>query len=236
MLMAVVAVALVVRAGHVMQTSGTSLNAHGATAIRVLAVGSSVAEGWVDPHGGGYLKRAFAGLSSADHVPYELINKSAAGDTVGKISAQYLSWLRAEHPTIVVLSWGALDDLHNGTPRQAFYRDIQAEIRAALQAKAVVFVVTPPVTAASYKGYRLKEPALLHGETAAASALQSRNVYVFDVFTQMKQYLAHHGQTYVPYMADGWHPNARGHALAGNLLLQDIRHQFGTQDIRFHSS
>jgi acyl-CoA thioesterase-1 len=106
----------------------------------------------------------------------------------------------------------------------------------ALDRHAVVLIVTPPVTKASYTQYRTVEPLYLNNEMQVARSFHSPNVFVFDVFDQMKAYLVAHHQTYVPYMADGWHPNTRGHALAGRLLDQDLLREFGQKkEIQFAS-
>jgi len=84
---------------------------------------------------------------------------------------------------------------------------------------------------ASYTQYRTLQPLYLDTEMQVAREFHSPDVYVFNVFGLMKAYLRAHDQTYVPYMADGWHPNARGHKLAGELLLMDMLRHFGTQAI-----
>lgn len=205
----------------VTEAKGFSLAA-GST-VRVMSIGSSVAEGWDDPSGGGYLKRAFASLSSAEHVKFDLVNQAKAGDTVVKIEGEYLAWLKSINPQVVVLAWGALDDLSAHTPMNVYKQQIKTEIALAIAAHAKVFVVTPPVTRASYTQYKTQEPQMVNTEMAIANTFPSSQVYVFDVFNQMKTYLADHHQTYVPYMADGWHPNTKGHALAGQLLYQDMQ-------------
>lgn len=196
--------------------------------IQVMAVGSSVTEGWVDKSGGGYLKRLFQGLSYQQGAHYELTNKAMSGAGVLQVTKLYSNWLQTIKPQIVVLSWGALDDLHNKTPLSVVEQQIQWEIQQATADHAVVFVMTPLITRASYTSYLTQEQGYANAEVKAAESLHNPNVYVFDVYGQMKAYLVAHRQSYVPYMADGWHPNSAGHALAAQLLLADIKKQFGT--------
>ena len=195
--------------------------------VKVMAIGSSVAEGWDDPSGGGYLKRAFRAMSQSDHVNFDLVNQAKAGDTVVKIENEYAGWIKAIKPQIVVLAWGALDDLSQHTPMNVYEQQIRSEIAMALAAHAMVFVVTPPITRASYTQYKTQEAQMVDTEMAIARSFPSNQVYVFDVFDQMKAYIADHHQTYVPYMADGWHPNTKGHTLAGQLMFEDMRAAFG---------
>ncbi|MHB1628308.1 MAG: SGNH/GDSL hydrolase family protein [Bacilli bacterium] len=202
--------------------------------VRVMTIGSSVALGWVDPTGGGYLARAFRSLTALGGAYYKLYVRAQPGAGVLTIAKQYTSWIKSVKPQIVVISWGALDDLHAKTPISVFRQQVHWEIQSALAAHAVVFIVTPPITKASYTEYPTQEPFVLDNEMNVAKGFNSNNVYVFDVFDQMKAYLAAHHQTYVPYMADGWHPNAKGHALAGQLLYMDMLRQFGSKTVVFN--
>lgn len=206
-----------------------------ASNIRVMAVGSSVAEGWDDPKAGGYLTRTFAALNRDTAGKYVFFNKSVAGDGAPKVAAQYPKWLASVKPGIVVISWGGLDDANDKTPVSVFRAAVHAQIAEALAMHAVVMIVTPPVTRASYTQYRVQEPMYLNAEMDVARSFHNSNVQVFDVFDQMKSYLTAHGQTYVPYMGDGWHPNTRGHILAGDLLTADITAHYGKSPIRFHA-
>jgi len=170
---------------------------------RVMTIGSSVAEGWADKVGGGYLKRAIVGYSAYGGHPYTIISRAIAGDSAEKIDGKYHLWLTELRPQIVLMSWGGLDDASAKTPITDFRTTIHHQIELALQHHEVVFVVTPPITKASYTQYPTIEPMYLNNEMEVARAFHSPNVYVFDVFDQMKSYIAHHHQTYVPYMADG---------------------------------
>lgn len=194
-------------------------------AQRVLIVGSSVADGWVDPMGG-YLRRAFRAFSNYTGVPFDVVSSAVPGASSVQQAPAYPGWLEKVHPSIVVISWGALDDAHDKTPLDVFGAEVQNEIRLAQQIGAAVFVVTPPVTKASYTTFRILEPLYLDKEMEVAQDFHNPYIWVFNVFLQMKEYLAEHHQTYVPYMANGWHPNSRGHALAGRLLFHDLKLEF----------
>ncbi len=199
---------------------------------RVLIIGSSVAAGWKDQKGG-YLKRTFDKLSMTTGVHYHLISQAVPGQGAARLNPFYPQWLMEAHPQIVVLAWGILDDLYEHTPLPAFSEMIRQQISLALQRHAVVFLVTTPISKASYTQYQDLQPIYINTERQVAYSFRDPNVYVFNVFDQMKRYLAEHGQTYVPYMADGWHPNSRGHALASRILFRDIMHQFGRSPISF---
>lgn len=200
---------------------------------RAMAVGSSVAMGWDDKVGGGYLKRAFVSYSGFTGHPYTLVNKAQEGDVAAQVDGQYHLWVQAYRPQIVVISWGALDDIHAKTPLPTFRATVAHQIALALSDHEVVLIVTPPVTKASYTEDLKSEPLYLDSEMDVARAFHNPNVYVFDVFDQMKQYLTAHHQTYVPYMADGWHPNTLGHALGGQLMFDDMKAAFGKGPIAF---
>ncbi len=202
-------------------------------ASNVVIFGSSVADGWVDPTGGGYIRRAFAQYQYASAAPYNVISDAVPGAPITQEEGMYQQWIDTGRPQVLVISWGALDDAHAKTPFSVFDSQVRQQIMMGLAAHAVVLVVTPPVTKASYTRYKVLQPAYLAQEMAVAESFHSPNVFVFDVFAQMKQYLAEHNQTYRPYMANSWHPNSRGHELAGNLLFQDMLVQFGLSGIHF---
>lgn len=204
--------------------------------IRVLLLGSSVAHGWKDtPKQGGYLHRSFRALSDVTPAHYTVIDKAVPGKGVMTILDKYPNWLDTYHPNIVVISWGGLDDLYAKTPMTTFDAQIQWQISLALAHHADVFVITPPVSKASYTTYRASQQDLMDNEMHVAQSFNSPNVFVFNVFDQMKEYLDDHHQTYVPYMGDGWHPNSAGHALAADILLQDMMQQFAEKPPIFRS-
>lgn len=204
--------------------------------VRVLTLGSSVAHGWKDnPLEGGYLHRSFNALSEVTPSRYDVIDKAVPGKGVMTILDKYPNWLETYQPNVVVISWGGLDDLYAKTPMSTFDTQIRWQISLALQHHADVFVITPPISKASYTNYRVAQQNLMDNEMDVAESFNSPNVFVFNVFDEMKEYLKVHHQTYVPYMGDGWHPNAAGHALAAQILLQDMMQQFAVSQPTFRT-
>lgn len=199
----------------------------GKETIKVMGIGGSAAYGWVDTKGaGGYLARAFRSLSSAQ-VSYQYFNKCVEGDGPVQYAPKFSSTLSLVQPQVLVISWGILDDLSKKTPRFQFQQEVTSEINEALAKNAQVMVVTPPVTPAAYTGKTSQEiPLYIASEIDAAKSFHSNRVYIYDIYNQMKQYLAEHHQTVSPYANDGWHPNAAGHILAGQILANDIRQSF----------
>ncbi|GGI96918.1 hypothetical protein GCM10010885_03130 [Alicyclobacillus cellulosilyticus] len=199
---------------------------------RVLVVGGSVAHGWNDSDGG-FIVRAFEAFGGDE--PFEIVNHSAVGDGPVQYAPKFADDLRRVAPDVLVIAWGTLDDIYNHTPLSAFSAAIRAEIKQALAHRAVVMLVTPPVTKASYTQYRDEEPLYVAAEVAVAHRFDSPNVYVFDVFHEMQAWLTAHRVSYEAYASDGWHPNALGHALAGELLAHDMAKAFGEGPIQFRS-
>ncbi len=222
--------------GKTGRSSSARTSAPDQSTITAMTLGSSVAMGWDDKVGGGYLRRGFRSARAQSGNHYVVASRAQAGDWANKIMhGEYTDWLNTVKPQIVVISWGILDDAHHKTPISSFRATIHEQIQMALARHMVVFIVTPPVTRASYTQYKTIEPMYLDNEVAVARSFHSPNVYVFDVFDQMKGYIRAHHQTYVPYMADGWHPNTAGHALAGWLFAEDIMRQFGKTPVHFIS-
>lgn len=200
---------------------------------RVLIIGSSVAAGWKDNRvDGGYLHRAFRAISDISNNRFDVYDKAIPGEGVESIKDKYENWLDTIQPNIVVVAWGGLDDLHDKTPLSEFDAQVKWEITLALAHDARVFVVTSPISRASYTTYKVAQQQLFNNEMATAESFNSPDVYVFNIFDQMKAYLRNHDETYVPYMGDGWHPNAAGHELAAQLLVNDWSQRFGSATIK----
>ena len=201
--------------------------------IRVAVFGGSIAAGWDDTQGG-YIARAMRALSVNDHVQYTIVKKAVPGMAIGQMSDKFTSVLEQYRPSLVILSWGGLNDAVDKTPVAVFGSDIAAEIRASLAQRATVLVVTPPVTAAAYiDGFHAVPYLYFSEEMKVARTFHNPNVTVCDVYDEMMQYLREHHLSYKPFQADGWHPNAKGHALAGRLLAADLLRRFGARPITF---
>lgn len=201
--------------------------------VTVMTVGSSVAAGWGDaPGAGGYLARAFETLSRRQGVHYEILSWAIAGMTVVDAARHFKNWLVHAKPNVVVISWGGMDDAVAHTPVIAFREAVRTEIRESLAARAAVFVVTPPVTPAAYLNGENQTPYLyFQAEIDVARSFHNPNVRVFDVYDQMLDIMRAKGESYTRFMADGWHPNALGHALAGRLLAGDVVRQYGDRAV-----
>lgn len=194
--------------------------------VRVLVIGSSVARGWKDPTGGGYLHRTFTALSSLTPVTYDVIDKAEPGKGVLSIRDTYVNWLDTYEPQIVCIAWGGLDDLYQHTPLEVYDAQVKWQIEEALDHHAIVMLVTTPVSKASYTTYRVAQQRLMQSEIQVANSFHNPNVYVFNLFDQMKAYLRDHHESVQPLMNDSWHPNSKGHALAAQLLVKDILAKF----------
>ncbi|KUO96223.1 SGNH/GDSL hydrolase family protein [Ferroacidibacillus organovorans] len=190
--------------------------------IRIMAIGSSVAKGWDDKTGGGYLARGVSGYAKGVHHALPFINHAVEGETAEAALPLLPTWIKAVHPNVLLISWGMLDDATANTPLSVFSQTIRKEINLAIANHEAVWVVTPPVTPASYTVNRVSEAQYVNAEIAVARSYPAREVSVFDVFNQMKAYIAKHHQNYQMYAADAWHPNTAGHILAGKLLAHDL--------------
>lgn len=203
--------------------------------IHVMIVGGSIAKGEHAPNDFGYLQRAFHTLTVKTNAQYVYTNKAIIGANSTQLATlykgSYESWLQSVRPQIVVISWGLLNDALPKTPMDTFQHYLRQEIDEALNRRAVVMVVTPPVTKATYTKFPQQEQSYAASEVQLVKSLKNPKVYVFNLFDQMKHYLASHHQTYIPYTADPNHPNVKGHILAGRLLYKDIVHRFGNHPI-----
>ncbi len=186
-----------------------------------------MAQGWLDARRDSYLRRAFAELSSTTSVHWQYVDRSRPGARAVDVMHRYPHWLSSIKPQVVAIAWGLLNDCHKHTPMARFKYAIHAEIDGALAQHAVVMLVTPPVTEASSSFYRAGTERYLAAEVEVAHEFHNPNVHVFDILSQMRRYMAAHGQTYWMYYGNSWHPNSAGHRLAGRLLYRDIVHTLG---------
>lgn len=205
-----------------------------------MTIGGSIAHGWKALHSYGYLQRAFAALTDTTSTRYAYYDRTIVGADGTQLATmykgRYRQWLEAVKPQIVVISWGLLNDALTKVTQAHFRMYLRQEIQQALSMHAVVFVVTPPVTKATYTQFKVQQPMYVRSEFEVVAQFHNPNVQLFDVFDQMKQYLTSHHQTYKPYMGDGWHPNTAGHILAGKLLYADILEHYKGNPIVFSST
>lgn len=201
--------------------------------VKVMFVGGSIAKGEGAPNQLGYLQQAFLLLTHHGDVQYSYQDEAISGANGHQLATlykgQYQQWLSASNPQIVVISWGLLNDALPRTPMVEFKHYLKSEIDLALENRAKVFIVTPPVTEATYRRFPQQEQAYASAEMQLVAHMKNPDVLAFDVFDEMKRYIAVHHQTIRVYTADPNHPNAAGHRLAGRLLYRDIRR---TADVR----
>lgn len=189
----------------------------------VMAIGGSVAKGWNDTPNQGYLMRAIATVAKKLNLNITFWNKSIGGFTPEKLAPSYPRLLAKYHPNIVIISWGMLDDIAGGTPQKTFEASIQQEVALAVQSGAEVWVVTPPVTEASYAAKdSVLEQVYAKDEIQAARSVTPGNIHVFDLFNAMKHHLQQNHETITRFASNAWHPNPAGHILAGRILAAEI--------------
>ncbi|MBX5437013.1 MAG: SGNH/GDSL hydrolase family protein [Alicyclobacillaceae bacterium] len=206
---------------------------------RVLVIGGSVARGEKDPQLNGYVQRAFSSLQRRTGISYVTYNEAIVGANSTQLATMYKGyyrrWLEQIRPNVVVISWGLLNDALPRTPADQFQQLLRGEIVAALQRRAVVFVVTPPVTEVALTQYKAPMRSYMLEELQVVRRLHNPNVAGFDLFAQMLRYLEVHHQSIRLYAADAHHPNRQGHILAANLLCDDILQRYAGGLIRFVS-
>ncbi len=191
--------------------------------LRVMAVGGSSAQGYDDPQLDGYLARALRLVSSRLGFPITFVNKAHSGNTPTMYAPDYDPTIHQVRPDVVIISWGLLNSISRKTPTNMFQRVITSEVKMAVKYGAQVWVVTPPVTPATYVGHDVKlEQQFVNLEINGANAVHDQRVHVFNLLASMKQYLAAHHLSYKPYESNNWHMNRAGHILAGKILGEAI--------------
>lgn len=205
----------------------------------VMTIGGSVAHGWNDKQQGGYLARTFRSLSAVTNTTYTYVDKTIIGANAVQLQetlykGKYEKWLDAYKPDIVVISWGLLNDCLPNTPMNKFNKYLTQEIQMALNHNSVVYLVSPPVTQVSFTKYKVKQQSYVDEEETIVKKLNNPNVHFFNVFSEMKQYMAENHQDVKEFGTNTWHPNSMGHIIATNLLLQDIERVVGHRAPTYH--
>ncbi|MHB1684332.1 MAG: SGNH/GDSL hydrolase family protein [Bacilli bacterium] len=191
--------------------------------LTVMAVGGSSAQGYDAPKLDGYLTRALSTVSSTLNIPISFVNKAKSGEIPTMLAPQYDPLLYAVKPNVVIISWGLLNTIARKVPEDMFQRAIQSEVSMAIKFGADVWIVTPPVTPATYVGHDVElERVYAYREILGARAVHSTHVHVFELLNAMKTYLRDHHQSYKPYASNNWHMNQAGHVLAGHILADAI--------------
>lgn len=207
------------------------------TGETVMVVGGSVAHGWADPAHDSYLRRGFATIGGITHVNYHYADQSIPGSPAVAVSSMtFASWLNTDKPDIVVISWGILDDIHANTSIPDFQRTIRDEIAQSLNARAVVLVVTPPVVPANATQWHQQFETYVSAERQVTDSFSSSNVHWFDVNSDMASLLIKNDLPVRNYSVRGWHPNASGQQLAGQLFANQLMKYAGQTPIEFRTA
>lgn len=192
--------------------------------LKVMGIGGSIAKGDRATNEYGYLQRTF------HHFDDTYFNKAIYGANSTQLATmykgKYTSWLSQTHPQVVVISWGLLNDAIPDTPLSQFNDYLHLEIKQALAIHAMVFVVTPPVTEVSYSLYAKQETMYAQDEIKFVKKMNNSHVYAFDLFSQMKNYVASHHVNIKEFSGDAHHPNDKGYQLAANFLIADLNRYF----------
>ena len=191
--------------------------------LTFMAVGGSTAQGYDDPKLDGYLKRALSSVSQTLKVPVTFVNKAKSGKIPSMLAPEFDPLVHQIKPNVVMISWGLLNSIAKKVPQSMFQRVIESEIKMSLRDGADVWVITPPVTPATYVGHDVKvEPEFINLELAAVKAVNNPNVHFFNLNSAMKTYLQDHHLSYKPLESNNWHMNGAGHELAGKILANHI--------------
>lgn len=185
--------------------------------------------GWVAPHHDSFVRRAFRELSQRTPVQYVYYNYAIPGYTARRYARQFPGRferiMQTTHPGVVVLAWGLENDIgsrkHRDTALQ-FGAALHTEIAQALNAHAVVVIVTPPVTKNLATTAWLQVQPYMSEEFSVGQSFHNRSVIEIPLYQLMDAYLLRHHQTYRPYEGNSWHPNRAGHILAGHLLANAL--------------
>lgn len=213
--------------------------------IKVLTLGGSVARGWRDTGWknwrkgwyGGYLVRGFSTFSKENAANYQIDNHTIVGANSSQMNTlykgEYQKWLRQDNPQIVAISWGLLNDALPKTPLNTFTNNLRQEINEGLQAHAVVMIITPPVTEASLTTYKTAFKKYLNAELSVAHSYHQQHVYALDIYDTMLSDLNRRHVLLSTLTANSWHPNAKGHELAGAILASELKQQFGSSAVKY---
>lgn len=192
--------------------------------LRVLIIGGSAAKGWKDATGQGYVVRGLNVWAQKDHLQLQIDNQAIPGSTINNpaLVQGYPQWLANDQPNVVVIAWGMLNDLRLGTPEATLLAKLHADIAAALNAHAKVFVVTPIPTLATMSWDRTTELKAIADEIQMANAFHCSNVQVFNILPQMEQELNAQHIPVSSIMDGKWDPNTLGHTIGGEILGKDL--------------
>lgn len=186
--------------------------------VKVLIMGGSAAIGWGDTHDiGGYIGRAFQTLNN-EGGSFIVDNASHEGLTVPDGEPKLKTYIDQYHPEVVLLAYGLLNDIATNVSDAQLEESLKRQIQYAIDHGSQVFVVTSVLTMGDGDTFE----RFTEDERKVALAMGNQGVHLVDLNTQMKMYIEEHNINLQSISADGWHPNAQGHALAGKLLADDL--------------
>lgn len=195
--------------------------------VSVLVIGGSAADGWLDRTHEGYVVRGLRDYAQAQRVRAQIENHAIPGARVVNplVRRSLGRWLAQAGPhAVVVLAWGLLNDLERHTPTDAVRAALARQIALVLAHHDTVLLVTPPATRASYWRFPRAEPRLVQLELAVAQRFHSPHLFIDNVFSAERAYLAAHDMPIAAVTRGPFHPNTAGATLGGRLLAQRLDH------------
>jgi len=207
----------------------------------VAVFGGSMTDGWLDPRNDSFVRRAFRQRSADTGTNYRYLNYAIPGYTAQRFNeifpGKYEAILGTTKPEVVVIAWGLENDM-NSRYRDSvntFGSQVHQEIDQALSHHSVVLLVTPPVTQLLETKDRFEVNRYITELFKEGDSFHNMNVVNLDVYHQMQAYMRDHHQTYRLYYGNRWHPNEKGHELAGHILASDLNRTFGNSLIQWRS-
>ena len=175
--------------------------------------------------------------------PVRLINAGVPGDTTAKARARFGRDVQRHDPDLVIIQFGVNDscvDVQAGKTKPrvplTVYWDNLAFFVEALRARgsAVILMTPNPLLWTDELRQRYGKPPyplddrwgfnLFNAEYAEAVRRIAKNkeVPLIDLYQRFRDYDAQERQTADELLLDGMHPNAAGHAMIAQWLLQQI--------------
>jgi acyl-CoA thioesterase-1 len=207
--------------------------------MRVLVFGDSIAQGFFDVEGGGWVERLAresmqAAAQDLDGEWQTIFNLGISGDTADgvakRIAGEMVARRWENEPFAVVVAIGGNDSLIEkgkpwSSPEQyveqlgAIAQKVRAESAPLLFVgmTAVNEVLTRPVF---WGDYHYSNDRIWQFETALRAFAKRENLPVVPLFETFKERLAAEEPLYPD--KDGVHPNAAGHELIANLVRPHI--------------
>lgn len=195
---------------------------------KVVVLGDSIVYGRIDTLMGGWVNRLRLWLDKKNPTAYAVFNLGIGGETTTRLLERCEFESKIRNPDLIFIMVGINDSRRinningeNQTPLHVFRENLARIFKITKNIARTIYITMFPVDekrACPYKTYYYRMDDLEEYVNVAKEVAKEEGIKVIDLF----EYVINNIQNYENLLADGLHPNEKGHELIFNVIKQYI--------------